>query len=941
MSSGATKSVSPTWSITSGGSYASISSSGKLTAYNTTSQRSVTIKASYTEGGVTKTATKTVTINASGSVPPSPTRPANDNFTSATVISGASGSTTGSNVGATLESSEPMPEVQSLSTGSVWYKWTAPDSGPVTFRTLESNFDTILGIYTGSSIALLSEIDSGDDVDDGLTSEVSFYADAGTTYMIAVYGYNGKEGGIKLAWSLESTPLPAPLPSTPFGPGNGSRFFINPGEEAHVVGVYGLTGSDFVQRGGGFRVFADSRVVDCEKGSGADAYDHYDCVYYSDLDALVWAGWSQYAGYTDEDAYAYDSYFDSGFVDAYTAAQAEGKNVWSYIDDVAFNSSFAATLTGVFSQADRLMPMIVMFGDDYNWYGDVGAIGHAVVCCGYALDTAKPLTDPSCLRGLFIIDPDNDRENSGGRGNAPDTITYCPTVWDSANGQYEIQGIFGATGYVGAYASCYTIRTPEAFAARWSEDSSGGGSVSPGVVNTYTVTFNANGGSGSMTAQAFTPGVAQGLSANAFTRFGYAFAGWATSADGVAVYVDGQSIAPSASMTLYATWREIIAGRPDTSFAKAQTVNGALYRGGALVGTVQVKFGKVSKKNTVKVSATATMLIDGKAKKITAKGVNVDVGSMRAELPFKAPIGAMNFEMALDGTFTLKNNSYYMAEATVGGALSGGAQGTFRLADFALSVPGELVTALLPYEEAFDVVNGKWKVAKAAGVKVAKGNGAKEPGLRYEAEFVIVDDSAGKTNLSALKLNYTAKTGLFKGSFKAYALETANGKKKLVKYTVNVIGFVVNGKGYGEASCKKPAAGPWSVTVEGGGGATGKMPVAPVGRDKRGHLPVKIPKMPPCAAAGGLINYPPVFRAREDRVVVAVRKRTTLRLHPGRAPKRINRENGRVPVVPSWIKKGSKEKWTCPPRPPPASPSRISSTPACISATRRSAGTRR
>ena len=136
------------------------------------------------------------------------------------------------------------------------------------------------------------------------------------------------------------------------------------------------------------------------------------------------------------------------------------------------------------------------------------------------------------------------------------------------------------------------------------------------------------------------------------------------------------------------------------------------------------------------------------------------------------------------------------------------------MADFALSVPGELVTALLPYEEAFDVVNGKWKVAKAAGVKVAKGNGAKEPGLRYEAEFVIVDDSAGKTNLSALKLNYTAKTGLFKGSFKAYALETANGKKKLVKYTVNVIGFVVNGKGYGEASCKKPAAGPWSVTVE-------------------------------------------------------------------------------------------------------------------------------
>ena len=71
LSDDTTKTVSPTWSIDSGASYASISSSGVLTAYSTTVQRNVTIKASYTEGGVTKTATKSVTIDAATPTPSS------------------------------------------------------------------------------------------------------------------------------------------------------------------------------------------------------------------------------------------------------------------------------------------------------------------------------------------------------------------------------------------------------------------------------------------------------------------------------------------------------------------------------------------------------------------------------------------------------------------------------------------------------------------------------------------------------------------------------------------------------------------------------------------------------------------------------------------------------------------------------------------------------
>ena len=158
-----------------------------------------------------------------------------------------------------------------------------------------------------------------------------------------------------------------------------------------------------------------------------------------------------------------------------------------------------------------------------------------------------------------------------------------------------------------------------------------------------------------------------------------------------------------------------------------------------------------------------------------------------------------------------------MAEAAIGGTLKGGGRGTFRLEDFNLAVPGELLDDLLPYEEDFGAGGNKWKFAKAATVKWSKPKkGAVLPEIYDESsgKGLVVDKAGGKTNLSSLKLNYSAKTGQFKGSFKAYALEGAGKSTKLKKYTVNVIGFVVDGVGHGEASCKRPAGGPWPVTVK-------------------------------------------------------------------------------------------------------------------------------
>lgn len=72
---------------------------------------------------------------------------------------------------------------------------------------------------------------------------------------------------------------------------------------------------------------------------------------------------------------------------------------------------------------------------------------------------------------------------------------------------------------------------------------------------TYTVTFNANGGTGTMSIQTFTENEAQALTRNAFTYEGYTFIGWNTMQNGCgASYNDGQSITATADMTLYAQW---------------------------------------------------------------------------------------------------------------------------------------------------------------------------------------------------------------------------------------------------------------------------------------------------------------------------------------------------------------------------------------------------
>lgn len=73
--------------------------------------------------------------------------------------------------------------------------------------------------------------------------------------------------------------------------------------------------------------------------------------------------------------------------------------------------------------------------------------------------------------------------------------------------------------------------------------------------NTYTVSFNANGGTGAPAAQTKTYGVTLTLSGTKPTRSGYTFKGWGTSATATAVtYPAGGSYTANKAITLYAVW---------------------------------------------------------------------------------------------------------------------------------------------------------------------------------------------------------------------------------------------------------------------------------------------------------------------------------------------------------------------------------------------------
>jgi Calx-beta domain-containing protein len=159
-------------------------------------------------------------IDAFGYLITATTAPANDNFANAQLLNGSTGTVAGSNAFATKEPGEPTNPPNTGGGKSVWYNWTAPGTGQATFDTNGSNYDTILAVYTGTSVNALTHITSNDDIDPltapeprNIQSRVTFSATAGTNYRIQVDGFDGDQGNIVLSWTAPGAPTPTPTPA--------------------------------------------------------------------------------------------------------------------------------------------------------------------------------------------------------------------------------------------------------------------------------------------------------------------------------------------------------------------------------------------------------------------------------------------------------------------------------------------------------------------------------------------------------------------------------------------------------------------------------------------------------------------------------------------------------------------------------------------------------
>jgi len=173
----------------------------------------------------------TLNLNANAGLFQSPVPPPpNDDFDSATVITGLPFEEAVNTELATVEEGEPMPPCAYEAAGrTVWYSFTPDRSVSLSAYTWDAWFSYAVAAYSGDSLAALTYIGSR-----CWWGPLTFRAEAGTTYYLQVRGV-WNEGG-PLRFHLETTP--PPQADFGFYPGDPSvfedvRFYDNswdPGE---------------------------------------------------------------------------------------------------------------------------------------------------------------------------------------------------------------------------------------------------------------------------------------------------------------------------------------------------------------------------------------------------------------------------------------------------------------------------------------------------------------------------------------------------------------------------------------------------------------------------------------------------------------------------------------------------------------------------------------
>ncbi|MBI1853605.1 MAG: hypothetical protein HYR85_24980 [Planctomycetes bacterium] len=136
--------------------------------------------------------------------------PANDECSSATVLTGPFPATGSESTAFATNSGDPLSNCGFANSHSVWFSVTPAGNGQATFETCGSDYDTVVGVFTGTC-GSLSEIACNDDAavscaSGSLQSRVTWPVTGGTTYSILVMAYGPNGIGGNLSYSLDVVP---------------------------------------------------------------------------------------------------------------------------------------------------------------------------------------------------------------------------------------------------------------------------------------------------------------------------------------------------------------------------------------------------------------------------------------------------------------------------------------------------------------------------------------------------------------------------------------------------------------------------------------------------------------------------------------------------------------------------------------------------------------
>lgn len=340
---------------------------------------------------------------------------------------------------------------------------------------------------------------------------------------------------------------------------------------------------------------------------------------------------------------AYTGYVPSGQAFAY----------WAIYDFNGDPTGFAAMEGDVLSGVDQNLQWLAIMGDvfvvSYNANGGTGTmssqqgiqyIGHTVMSNSFTRDgysftgwnTKADGTGDSYAVGDNLANMDNDYnlastsvtlyaqwilntgatfnvafDANGGSGTmqgasvnagAAYVLPFCSfTRGGYAFSHWNTDASGNGTSY--AVGSSVNINSNMTFYAQWVEDSQGGGGQGGGQgggsATSYTIHFDANGGTGIMNDVTVGSGQSFTIPSSGFTRSGYSFLIWNSQPDGNGVsYGTGVQIPINSNLTLYAIWQndEGQGGGGQGGSTTTYTVNFVANGGTGIMSVVTVNAGQ-------------------------------------------------------------------------------------------------------------------------------------------------------------------------------------------------------------------------------------------------------------------------------------------------------------------------------------------------------------